>query len=216
MDCNKEELLLLHGLSGSKEIFDGLLPRVSEDFVASVPTIFGHGSDFSLREVTTEDWLNQLQGLGSPSAVVGVSFGATLSTLLAASVSPKKLVLIAPPFLLRSLFDESFCRVACRLPESLQRLLPEVTRGTTTYPLGAVTRSVKLRLKAIESLSRIKSDVLVLFDTRDHLVEVESVVDIISTKLNVNLTFGLYPGVGHSMLADEDVQKRVAEFLALK
>ncbi len=103
--ANGQSVLLVHGYTGSPHDMRYLGLRLQEaGYLVSIPRLPGHGTsrpDFNL--TGAEDWLRrsldawlELQTYGLEQNLAGLSMGGILAVILAATFTPRRLVLAAP------------------------------------------------------------------------------------------------------------------------
>jgi len=189
---SREGVLLLHGYTGCPYSFRNLIGPLSEHgYTVYAPRYPGHGTngeDF----VTTNwrDWLRSardayydLEGICEVIHVIGFSMGGAITAILASSMNPQKIVLIAPAFFLNgwkiklSLLLSLFYRKSPSgyyESSSVQEYQHLVNEYLSYYwPLQAHSLN-KLAQLARRSLSKIQSKTLILAGTKDTIVPMKS------------------------------------------
>jgi carboxylesterase len=100
-----QAVLLLHGFTGSPHDMRYLGQRLqAAGYTVSIPRLPGHGTNRAdFLQTTAEDWLRRsmdawmdLQILGLPQHLAGLSMGGILASILAAVQPAQRLVLAAP------------------------------------------------------------------------------------------------------------------------
>ncbi|WP_328914157.1 MULTISPECIES: alpha/beta fold hydrolase [unclassified Streptomyces] len=126
-------LLLLHGLTGSGEDWDGVAPALAESWRLHIPDLRGHGASPRSREYSFElmrdDVLGYLDDAGlAEVTVIGHSLGGVIAYLLAA-LAPSRvraMVLEEPP-----------------PPIPLDRPVPSASDAPSPYDRRAVGRIIR-------------------------------------------------------------------------
>lgn len=141
-------ILWIHGYTGSPDAFAPSAERFAEALGAHVmiPLLPGHGTrEENLPAHSFDDFLDAAQHFhqeahsrGKPLAIMGYSFGAYISLLLAAQKNPEAIVLALPPYDLRfPFFVPGFARLLTVSPFWGKFLTQEdltLRQGTFYYP----------------------------------------------------------------------------------
>ena len=193
-------VVLLHGFTGVPEELQSLAEVLAHNgWRVVLPCLAGHGRDIlTLRKTRAREWLADVRRVTDaldrlppeqPCIIGGLSFGSLLALCIAGSLKrtiPKGLVLLAPPFKMRG--PDWLIRLLSLAPDSWLDKLPLVKKhprpdntfvrprlSFTQYPLGAVTRMVRVR-KIAKSLGRkLSFPMLILIDPEDHIVDPKAI-----------------------------------------
>ena len=173
-------LLLVHGLSGSRQWWKNNLPVLSQSFTCHVLELVGYGANRAIRPLPLKSAAEAIAAFiasESPTGkahVIGHSMGGHIASYLAAQYPERvnKLVLVAASGLVRS----DLIRMALRLPvagyyspiDFLPTLAVDAFRAG---PLNLILSTLDiLGSDTTETLKQVKSPTLLIFGERDNLV----------------------------------------------
>lgn len=226
-ESTRGSALLIHGLTGSVSDMEGLAVSLSErGFNVIVPELPGHSLELdSVSQIRASEWelaVNTSVSFaketfaGQNLLVVGLSLGAVLALQVAlkGNISVGPLVLVSCPWAFRKTWHEQGLRLLSRLPEPVIDFLPwsakpehvldscEITDPLRrSHSVGAGARLVGLRQKVRGEISKLRSEVLVVGDPLDYLLEPGgffTLMDEVPSACNVDIQ--LWPGGGHALL----------------
>lgn len=187
-------LVYLHGFSATRMETAPLADRVAAELGANLyyPRLTGHGrTPAAMGEARMSDWVDDAQHafevgrrLGERVVLIGTSTGATLATLLAATVDLPELaalVLVAPNFGPKDgragMLTWPGSRLWVPWIVGRERVVPPENDGharywTTTYPSTALIPMMEL-VRAVRRapLERITQPVLAVFSDADEVVD---------------------------------------------
>lgn len=180
-------VLLIHGLSGSSQEMQPLAKFLEQHgYTCLTPMLLGHGTTIEdLKTVRLEQWLGQLhQIVESPPKkqliLCGLSFGSLLALELALKYPAqcRALIMLSPPWKLRSSLSEVLLSILSFLPEKVLDMLPSISKANRPLSLregaykrhciGSAVRVAKLRKALLPSLWRLNIPTLTIFDSSDH------------------------------------------------
>lgn len=185
-------VLLLHGYTGCPYSFRNLIGRlVDQGYTVYAPRYPGHGTNGEDFLTTSwRDWLRSAQDAyydlsTSCDAIymVGFSMGGAIATILASSMKPQKLVLIAPAFFLngwRIKLSTLFSLLFKKLPSGYHEESPVreyqylVNEYLSYYWPSQACSLKKLAVLARRSLNKVESKTLILAGSRDTIVPIKS------------------------------------------
>ena len=218
-------ILLLHGLTGTPAEVAPLGALFSEmGNVVKMPWLPGHREGLEAsKTITTTQFLDFVEAeslalsseVRGPITLIGQSFGGLLALhaaeQLAALVS--KIVVFAPPFVLRSRWTEIVLTALSLLPDSFLTLnyeIPKKKRDLSqfVYPreafgahsLGACARMVKIRRLVVRHASSLRAPLLVLLDPHDHHVDLRTFQYIQDAFLNAPILYNTIDGGEHELV----------------
>ncbi len=192
-------VILLHGMTSSPTEMLNLTEAITAaGFTAISPLLPGHDTSISeMKKVRLTQWKQcaeeaylATERLNTEKIfVVGLSFGALLALFLAENHNNKinGIVLLSPPYRLRSTPDDLALSALSYLPEVALDILPisekrhrpearfsQPRQAYDQHSIGASARMMTLRREVLKSTANICCRTLILSDPDDHLVSSNS------------------------------------------
>ena len=227
--------LLLHGLTGTPDELSDLGEELArEGYRVIIPCLPGHGTSVrELRSTTLDQYLDFTRALGKylsnrGSVVVGSSFGSLLGLWIAleSPQRPRAVVLISPPFRLRSAVRERVLSMLARMPErSINRLgyarkkkraVPIPRPAYPVHSVGSAARLVRLRQMVMSRLSEIVMPVLIVQDPFDHHVHPDGAEQVVERFSSEEVDTVWFPHGQHELTVGPEADRvtiAVREFL---